>query len=93
MVNINSLERDGLRQAELCPRNTMMMNTNVRHRDVGDKYATGVQKIKDQDHDNICYVYNLRNALYVVLLPGEHRLYCILQIDSRIAFSSLSMMN
>ena len=26
MVNINSLERDGLRQAELCPRNTMMMN-------------------------------------------------------------------
>ena len=28
MVNINSLERDGLRQAELGPRNTMMMNTN-----------------------------------------------------------------
>ena len=28
MVNINSLERDGLRQAELCPRNTMIMNTN-----------------------------------------------------------------
>ena len=28
MVNINSLERYGLRQAELCPRNTMMMNTN-----------------------------------------------------------------
>ena len=27
MVNINSLERDVLRQAELCPRNTMMMNT------------------------------------------------------------------
>ena len=61
MININSLERDGLRQAELCPRNTMMMNTNntlipqpgitmtaptVRHRDVGDKYATGVPKIK-----------------------------------------------
>ena len=64
MVNINSLERDGLRQAELCPRNIMMMNTNntlipywsqpqitmtapsVRHWDVGDKYATGVPKIK-----------------------------------------------
>ena len=64
MVNINSLERDGFRQAELCHRNTMMMNTNitlipdrsqpgitmteptVRHRDVGDKYATGVPKIK-----------------------------------------------
>ena len=64
MVNINSLERDGLRQAELCPRHTMMMNTKtnlipdrsqpgitmtaptVRHRDVGDKYATGVPKIK-----------------------------------------------
>ena len=28
MVNINSLERDGLRQAELCPSNTMMKNTN-----------------------------------------------------------------
>ena len=26
MVNVNSLEGDGLRQAELCPRNTMMMN-------------------------------------------------------------------
>ena len=26
MVNINSLERDGLRQAELCPRHTMMMS-------------------------------------------------------------------
>ena len=62
MVNINSLKRDGLRQAELCPRHTMMMNTKntlisdwwqpgitmttptVRHRDVGDKYATGVPK-------------------------------------------------
>ena len=64
MVNIDSLERDGLRQAEFCPRNTMMMNTNntliqdrsqpgltmtvptVRHRDIGDKYVTGVPKIK-----------------------------------------------
>ena len=66
MVNINSLERDGLRQAGLRPRNTLMMNTitcntlipdrsqpgitmtatTVRHQDVGDKYATGVPKIK-----------------------------------------------
>ena len=64
MVNINSLERDDLHQADLCPRNTMMMNTNntlipdrlqpgitltaptVRHRDIGDKCATGVPKIK-----------------------------------------------
>ena len=64
MVNINSLERDGLRQADLCPRHTMKMKTKsilipdrsqpgitmtaptVRHRDVGDKYATGVPKIK-----------------------------------------------
>ena len=64
MVNINSPERHGLRQAELCPRNTMMRNTNntlipdrsqpgitisaptVRNRDVGDKYAAGVPKIK-----------------------------------------------
>ena len=64
MVNINSLERDGLHQAELCHRHTMMMNTKntlipdrsqpgitmtaptVRHRDLGDKYATGVPKIK-----------------------------------------------
>ena len=62
MVNINSLERDGIRQVELCPRNTIMMNTNntlipdrsqsgitmtaptVKHRDVGDKYATGVPR-------------------------------------------------
>ena len=27
MVNINSLERDGLHQAELCPRHTMKMKT------------------------------------------------------------------
>ena len=27
VVNINSLERDGLRQAELCPRHTMKMKT------------------------------------------------------------------
>ena len=64
MVNINSLERDGLSQAELCPRHTMKMNTKntlildrsqpgitmtvptVRYWDVGDKYATGVPKIK-----------------------------------------------
>ena len=64
MGNINSLERDGLLQGELCPRHTMMMNTRktlildrsqpgitmtaptVRHRDVGDKCATGVPKIK-----------------------------------------------
>ena len=26
MVNINGLERDGLRQAELCPRHTMVMS-------------------------------------------------------------------
>ena len=72
MVNINSLERDGVRQVELCPRNTMMMNINhtlipdrsqpgmtrtaptVRHRDVGDKYATGVPKIKKiRNRENI----------------------------------------
>ena len=64
MVNINSLERDGLRQTELCSRHTMKMKTKitlipdrlqpritmtaptVRHRDVGDNYATGVPKIK-----------------------------------------------
>ena len=64
MDSINSLERDGLRQGELCPRHTMKMNTKntlipdrsqpgitmtapaVRHRNEGDKYATGVPKIK-----------------------------------------------
>ena len=64
MVNICSLERDGLRQAELCPRYTVMNNINntllpdrskpgitmttptVGLWDAGDKYATGVQKIK-----------------------------------------------
>ena len=44
MVNINSLERDGLRQAELCPRHTMMMNSK---KDIGDKYAIGN---KDQEN-------------------------------------------
>ena len=29
MVNLNSLERDGLRQAELCPRHTMMTNITI----------------------------------------------------------------
>ena len=80
VVNINSLERDGLRQAELCPRNTIMMNTNntlipdwsqpgitmaaptVRHRDVGDKYATGEPKIKKiSGRENISVgTWNLR---------------------------------
>ena len=61
MVNINSLERDGLRQAELCPRHTMRMNTKnnlIPDRSQPgitmtaptvrhrDKYATGVPKIK-----------------------------------------------
>ena len=72
LVNINSLERDGLCQAKLCPRSTMLKNINnnllpyrsqpgitmtaptVRHRDVGDKYATGVPKIwKIRDKENI----------------------------------------
>ena len=80
MVNINSLERGGCRQAELCPRHTMMMNTKktlipdrsqpgitmtaptVRHRDVGDKYATGVPKIKKiRSRDNIAVgILNVR---------------------------------
>ena len=64
MVSINSLERDVLHQAELCPGNTIEMNINntlipdrwqpgitmtapsVRYWDVGDKYVTGVPKIK-----------------------------------------------
>ena len=32
MVNINSLERDGLRQAELCPRHTMMKKKRGREK-------------------------------------------------------------
>ena len=85
MVNINSLERDWVRQVELCPRNTMMMYTNhtlipdrsqpgikttaptVRHRDVGDRYATGVPKFKKiRNRENISvgtwYVRTLRPA-------------------------------
>ena len=54
----NSLDRDGLRQTELYPRNTMIIGrtlipdrsqpgitmtaSTVRHRDVGDKYDTVV---------------------------------------------------
>ena len=32
MVNINSLERDGLRQAELCPRHTMTKKNRGREK-------------------------------------------------------------
>ena len=32
MVNINSLERDGLRQAEHCPRHTMMTEKKGRQK-------------------------------------------------------------
>ena len=32
MVNINSLERDGRRQAELCPRHTMMKKKRGREK-------------------------------------------------------------
>ena len=80
MVNINSLERDGLRQAELNPRHTMKMKTKntlipnwsqpgitmtaptVRHGDVGDKYATGVLKIKKiRGRENIAVgTWNMR---------------------------------
>ena len=80
MVNIKSLERDGLRQAKLCPRHTMKMKTKntlipdrsqpgitmtaptVRHRDVGDKYATGVPKIKkNRGRENIAVgTWNVR---------------------------------
>ena len=74
MVNKDSLENDGLRQTELCPRSTMMMNTNntfipdrsqpgiritaptVGHRDAGDKYATGIPKIKKiRGRENISF--------------------------------------
>ena len=43
MVNINSLERDGLRQAELCPRHTMkgigMLKLGRMHRQTGEKFV------------------------------------------------------
>ena len=59
MVDINGLERDGPRQSELCPRDTMLSNINntlipdrpqpgitMTAPTVRDKYATGVPKIK-----------------------------------------------
>ena len=45
MVNINSLERDGLRQAELCLRQTMMMNRIVK-----GKRKRGRQKKRWEDN-------------------------------------------
>ena len=41
MVNINSLERDGLRQAELCPRHTMkiLLKLGGMHRQTGEKFV------------------------------------------------------
>ena len=85
VVNINSLETDGLRTAELCPRNTMiksinntlipdrlqpgitMTAPNIRHRDVSDRYATSVPKMKKiRGRENIFvgtwYVRSLRRA-------------------------------
>ena len=46
MVIINSLERDGLRQAELCPRNTMMMNTSKAKQ---PRLRFDLEKLRDQD--------------------------------------------
>ena len=40
MVNINSLEKDGLRQAELCPRHTTMMNTKTNL--IADRSKPGI---------------------------------------------------
>ena len=48
MVNINSLERDGLRQAELCTKNTMMMNTNNRSQNQ-PRLRFDLEKLRDRD--------------------------------------------
>ena len=47
MVNINSLERDGLCQAELCPRHTMKMKTK-------GKRKRGRQKKRWEDNIKEC---------------------------------------
>ena len=61
MVNVNSLERDGLRQAELCPRNTMMMNTNnTLIADIGS------------DHDLVMMTFRVR--LKKARKPNQTRL-------------------
>ena len=44
MVNINSLERDGLRQAELCPRCTMMKKTEADRRRGGKTISKSGQE-------------------------------------------------
>ena len=52
MVNINSLERDGLRQAELCPRHTMVMNT--KNNLIPDRSQPGITMTqKKRWEDNI----------------------------------------
>ena len=42
MVNINSLERDRLRQAELCPRHTMKMKT-------GEKFVDRTENVETNE--------------------------------------------
>ena len=44
MVNINSLERDGLRQAELCPRHTMMKKKEAERRRGGKTISKNGQE-------------------------------------------------
>ena len=44
VVNVNSLERDGLRQAELCPRHTMKMNT--KNTLIPDRLYKGIGMLK-----------------------------------------------
>ena len=47
MVNINSLERDGLRQAEVCPRHTMKMKTKIKILCKQITWSSGHKRIVD----------------------------------------------
>ena len=71
MVNINSLERDGLRQAELCPRHTMEMNT--KNTLIPDRSQPGITMtaptVRHRDVTSMPLVYQRSRKLEV----GEHR--------------------
>ena len=66
MVNVNSLERDGLRQAELCPRHTMMMNT--KNNLIPDRSQPGITMTAPTTRYK--YMYEIVEETFVIFILG-----------------------
>ena len=95
MVNINSLERDGLRQAELCPRHTMKMKTKNTStiQDKSGKCLTEQKEILSRwtEYCSELYKYDScgDNAVLDCSHPPEEDLQPILREEVEIAVASL----